>query len=771
MTHQERKIKIQQQLNFLYLEQLNFAEKVKKLNEELSQLMVFQEKEAEKPIPQELKKWEPKATKVETIILPKIEEKTSLPIAKKTPEPIKSSIPPIKKNIPTEPEKPFNLEQFIGGNLLNKVGIIILLLGIGLFVKFTIDKGLFPPTIRVLMGYLSGLVLVGFAYRFKIKYETYSAVLFSGGMAVLYFTSYLGYSFFETPILTQVFAFILMVIFMGISVAVASKYNHQVIGLLGLVGAYAIPFLLSDGSGNYLVLLTYMTILNVGVLILAAKKGWQKMTSTAFILSWIIFLSWIIGEFNPSKHLAIAWIFTLLQFQIFYTALVAFQLKNGSKFSPLTIFLIIVNGVLFYLLTHYLALTSKGDHLLGLISFANAIIHFGVSYLFYRRMENKSPFLLLSILGTIYLTLAISIEFSVKTIIILWALEALVLLRTAFNFKIKTYKVLSLTILVLSVFVLIFNWNSVYYETGEIFTPFLNFHFFTSITIIGIICLYTNSYYKKSGAQLNNDLFYSLCFAIVGLTYFAFFNEIIHGFSSAIKFSSSQISSKEQMLRSMLNISLFNFTFLFIAALGVLNFKKIKSEALAIFFTIISLGLVSFFCIQGIPELNKLRAIYIEDSSNFSFFLILIRYLSYATIAFLLYVLQKQLKLIPNNIETLRKALPLVFHFLILLALSTELITWFDLGTGSNFNQIAMREGFSILWGLYSFVLIGLGIRQQSQMLRIAGIGLFTFTLGKIFLFDLVNLTIISRTILFIAIGALMLVTSYLYQRFKDVIK
>ncbi|MCG7859716.1 DUF2339 domain-containing protein, partial [Flavihumibacter sediminis] len=101
---------------------------------------------------------------------------------------------------------------------------------------------------RIILGYLVGLGLLGFSIKLKAKYESFSAVLLSGAMAVMYFITYTAYSLYA--LFPQWFAFLLMLLFTVFTVVAALHYNRQVIALVGLVGAYAVPFLLSDGSGK-----------------------------------------------------------------------------------------------------------------------------------------------------------------------------------------------------------------------------------------------------------------------------------------------------------------------------------------------------------------------------------------------------------------------------------------------------------------------------------------------------------------------------------------
>ncbi|HHB52779.1 MAG TPA: DUF2339 domain-containing protein, partial [Saprospiraceae bacterium] len=81
--------------------------------------------------------------------------------------------PPQKKNT----YKSKNIEKYIGENLINKIGIIITVIGVGIGTKYAINHQLISPLTRIILGYLLGIGLLGFAYKLKKKYHAYSAVL------------------------------------------------------------------------------------------------------------------------------------------------------------------------------------------------------------------------------------------------------------------------------------------------------------------------------------------------------------------------------------------------------------------------------------------------------------------------------------------------------------------------------------------------------------------------------------------------------------------
>lgn len=211
-----------------------------------------------------------------------------------------------------------NLEEFIGENLISKIGIIVLLLGIGIGVKYAIDNDLISPLTRIILGYIFGFGLIGFAVRLKPRYQNFSAVLLSGGLASMYFVTY--FAFASYSLIDQRAAFGLMVMFTVATVVSALVYNRQIIAHIGLVGAYAVPFLLSTGSAAYAFLFSYMTIVNAGILAISIRREWRPIIYTSSIFTWLIFAAWIAGRYSGAEHFNLALIFLWLFFAIFYAA-------------------------------------------------------------------------------------------------------------------------------------------------------------------------------------------------------------------------------------------------------------------------------------------------------------------------------------------------------------------------------------------------------------------------------------------------------------------
>jgi len=148
-----------------------------------------------------------------------------------------------------------------------------------------------------------------------------------------------------------------------------------------------------------------------------------------------------------------------------------------------------------------------------------------------------------------------------------------------------------------------------------------------------------------------------------------------------------------------------------------------------------------------------------------SFYNIWIRYISFGFLSLMLfvgyqYIRQDFLK------RDYRMEFDLVLFASIICVASRELINWMNVvGSADSY-----KLGLSILWGVYSLLIVSLGIWKKKKYLRIGAIALFTVTLIKLFFYDLSTLDTISKTIVFVSLGVLLLIISFIYNKYKNII-
>ena len=235
-----------------------------------------------------------------------------------------------------------DLEKFIGENLLSKIGIVITIIGVAIGAKYSLDNNLISPLARIILGYVMGIGLLGTGIRLKSKYEDYSAVLVSGGMSVFYFITFMAYSYYG--LIGKYDAFGMMVFITILTVLTATKYNREIIALIGLVGAYAVPFFLSDGSGDIKTMFAYMVIINIGILVIAFKRYWKLLYYSAFVVTWFIYSVWIGIESADSSITGTAMLYGTIFFTIFYVTFLAYKLIQKEAFDSIDVIVLLVNS-------------------------------------------------------------------------------------------------------------------------------------------------------------------------------------------------------------------------------------------------------------------------------------------------------------------------------------------------------------------------------------------------------------------------------------------
>jgi uncharacterized membrane protein len=75
------------------------------------------------------------------------------------------------------------------------------------------------------------------------------------------------------------------------------------------------------------------------------------------------------------------------------------------------------------------------------------------------------------------------------------------------------------------------------------------------------------------------------------------------------------------------------------------------------------------------------------------------------------------------------------------------------------------HTGVSALWGVIGLGLLYIGLTRRRRALRLGGFALFAVSLGKLFLYDLSQLSSITRALSFLAVGAVLLLAGFLTQK------
>jgi hypothetical protein len=681
---------------------------------------------------------------------------------------------------PVEPTAKSDLEKFIGENLISKIGIVILIIGVGIGAKYAIDNDLISPLGRIIIGYAFGFGLLGFAVKLKAKYLNFSSVLLSGAMAIMYFITFFAYSLYE--LFNQSTAFVLMLIFTVFTVASAINYSRQVIAHIGLVGAYAIPFLLSNNSGNYAFLFSYVAVINIGILALSVKKYWISLFYSSFVFTWLIYAAWYLTSFRADANFNLALFFAATFFLIFYLTFLAYKLVSKEDISAENVALITTNSFIFYGFG-YSILSGRPDYenQLGLFTAGNAAIHFAFAFaVSHLKLVSRNLVYLLSALVLTFITIAVPVQFDGNYITLIWTAEAAILFWIGRAKAISLYENYSFPLMILASISLLKDWANLYLDyssTESALAPIFNPYFATAIFFVAAFAFinYINrrqDYQPTVSLKLTKLINYALPTILLVVLYNAFRLEIGNYYHLRYVNSFNQTSYNEDI--NLFNlIWQINYTMLFLSLLSFANLNKFKNFALGF----INLGLNSLillvFLAGGLFILGELRESYLLQNATLfppTFFHILIRYVSYVFAAALICSIYKYFRadFVEENITERDSAyaFDFLFYVSLLWILSSEIVNWLDI---FGYND-SYKLGLSIFWGIYALALIILGISQNKKHLRVGAIVLFAATLAKLFFYDIAELGTISKTVVFVSLGILLLIISFLYTKYRHLI-
>ena len=654
-------------------------------------------------------------------------------------------------------------ERFIGGNLFNKIGIAIILIGVFIGVKYSIDHDLISPTMRIILGYLTGGALFGVGYYLKPKYEKFSAVLVSGAMAIFYFLTYVAYDFYQ--MFPTGVAFALMFFVTVATIWFALSYNQQIIALIGMVGGYAVPFLLSNGGGHVWVLLSYVAFINVGILIISFYKQWRWLYHSAFVFTWALYLTLHVFKYKDNQGLYFS--FLLVYYLIFHFAFIVRKLWAKDTFTIGDILILLSNTLLFYSLGlpfTFENVFERTRNYLTVFTLANALFHLLVYYYTRSRGASKELKYLSLILAISFGTLTIPIYFEGVWITLFWAMEAGGLFWVGRTKKIRMYEVISYIVLSLATFSLLGNWIErkahIFYEPWQV-TAFLNMTFFNSLSYVAIVAgiSYVNSRYREKASVTFDYVINILLFITL---YATFYIEIYNYWT--IRINQYDIEADTGMkaydsLQYFKQIWLIVYTVAYFALFTWIDTRYIRKEKILFNNLVFNLVIGVIMLTQGLYLLSELRGLYLSYTPNSMY--VIIRYIALLAFALLLWQTYKLLDAEAINFKN-NKVRDLVLYGVVLWVVSSEWLHWTELlGATANY-----KLGLSILWVSYGVFMLVKGIHQNKSYMRIASISVILFTLVKLFFYDIAHLSTISRVVVLVILGVLLMIASFLYVKY-----
>jgi len=636
------------------------------------------------------------------------------------------------------------LFDFLKQNALTIIGIFTLVLGIGYFVKYAIDKNWIGEAARAGIGFCTGAGIIITGHFLRKNYKAFSSIITGGGIAILYFTATIAFR--EYHLFSQNTAFAITVLITVASIILSYYYKSEVLIIFSLIGGFAAPLMISTGHSNYLFLFIYLTLLNTGMLVASFLQHWKSVGWTAYIFTTGYLFSWT----NESPEI-LSITFYLISYVIFYIfALHDYFRKNILSTSDIAILALANFSSVLGLIYIFKTLGYEPPIIFPLIfAAANSILllreyahkNFGIAYSVFAGLV------------TSLITIAVAIQFKTHLITSIWAIESTLLLFIWKKTNHKIFKVFFYILFPLVMIAQLITWTE-YFGTKD-FNIIFNPPFITSsFTIVSIMI---NLYLLRNGTKEPEDKdknFFEDLITVIsyGAIYITFLLEITYHISemhwsavttAGLLFSIFYIFIL-LLLRKPLDIRN-DIQNILIYLLLLLTVLTISVSTPAVVTAVLSKKLYTGFYLLHL--LSWIPFIYLYGKiipySEFHK-----RLISYWMLSFALIVL-----------------VSCELHHSYVLLVSNDIPQSYE--ANKHFNILYLP----IIWTILASIFIYTGLKRNIQEYNKIGFALVGLMVLKLYGYDVWQMDNISRISAFIALGIILLLSSFTFQRLKNIIR
>ncbi len=212
------------------------------------------------------------------------------------PQPPRPPAPPV----PTRKTPSFDWEGLVGVKLFSWIAGVALLLAAVFFLRYSIDRGWLMPPVRMAIGILVGIgLLVLCELKTARRYPVTANAMDASAIAILFSTFFAARALWN--LIDVVPAFVLMVLVTAVAVLLSIRRDSMFIALLGLVGGFATPALLSTGENRPISLFSYLLLLNAGLAWVATKKKWPLLTTLSLVVTTLYQWTWVMKFLTASQ--------------------------------------------------------------------------------------------------------------------------------------------------------------------------------------------------------------------------------------------------------------------------------------------------------------------------------------------------------------------------------------------------------------------------------------------------------------------------------------
>jgi|GEM_PF-270866 len=664
-------------------------------------------------------------------------------------------------------------EFALASQWLLRIGILILVLGLGFFVKYSIDHDLITQEARVLATALAGMSMLVLGTRLLGgKYDLLGQGLMGGGLTTLYFSVFAAAHFYH--LISLSLAFLLMALITALAGGLTLRYSSILVAVLGVLGGYGTPIMITAGVFHFTPLFGYMLILGIGVFFVCLYKQWPLVQHLAFLCNCALYYS-AMTRYETADFPEV-FPFAGSFFILFSTMSFIHHLAFRTKSNLLDLLALVLNVAVFFHTANDMLYPFYGKTGSGYLCFFLSFFYW-LHVVIFLRWKLLDRELLICFLGlsSFFLTLALPLLFSAQWLTSCWAIQSVAMIWVAK--KVGSRFLVQLAYILLAIVMgrmVLFDFPSHFAAPPQgqppIAQPPLELAEFLRALLerviqfgIPLASIFTGALLANP-AQLgtqdelmrSNDI--PAWQGAKSAQLFLIAAGVILTFSYLFLETNRTIGYLyEPFLLTALTLILvlLGLTLNLLFAMG-----KISGSEAGGLLWVIALVLMGKFLAYDIPSWQPdtqwiFAPPYLARD-------VIFRALDFGSVLILFFGTGSFFR----QINTTYKTGPVFIGLGLLLSL-----IYLTLETTNLLHYLGMAGlksgGVSIVWAIYALGMLLWGIGKQQRAIRYVGLALFTVVAFKVFLVDLAYLDPFYRIIAFIILGLVLLCGSFLYLKYQ----
>ena len=268
--------------------------------------------------------------------------------------------------------KGVTMEYAVASTWLLRLGIVAIVLCIAYFIRWTIERDIIGPMGRVSLSMCVGVaMLISGIKLLGKKYNLIGQGLLGGGLATLYFSIYAAGPMYG--LIPTMAAFLLMMLITLTAGFLSIKTDSLLIAILGIIGGFSTPIILDTGIANFILLYSYMLLLNIGILWIAGYKQWRLLNYLGFFFTYILFF--ISMENYQQSDFPVVITFLSLFFAVHSYITFSHNVLKNEKSTILEIIHLVLNGLVYSLVAYTLIVDIYGRPYPAIMSLSLAVFY------------------------------------------------------------------------------------------------------------------------------------------------------------------------------------------------------------------------------------------------------------------------------------------------------------------------------------------------------------------------------------------------------------